>query len=297
MKTNLLTLVITLTLGVILAGSLLMPVIESAQTATSDTINNDVSEGMTFRLDGNDDYNLTTTSSVRAWLINGTTVDMYNAGGALAITDKCRFEKSGGYVALYDATGSRIANLSTVTNTVVLEYTAETKVFTVTTYTGTGESAELANTYTYNVENILYYIPGGDYGAIQTGGDPDVTYYVNDISQVIAGGAYTTGDLDTSYFAEGTTVYVGNSSYTATGTATTVKEYTDAIKGSSFSITVTDGEASETFTPYTVFVPLKIVAHTEEQNAQIALYGVLPILVIVGLVVSAIGAIVIKRED
>lgn len=297
MKTNLLTLAITLTIGVILAGSLLMPVISDAQKNTNDTLINEVSEGMTFKLDGVDDYNLTTTDSVRAWLINGTAVDMYSAAGALAITDKCRFEKNGGYVSLYDATGSRIANLSGVANKVVVEYTAETKVFSVTTYTGAGDSAELANTYTYNVENILYYIPGGDYGAIQTNGDPDISYYVNDLSEVIAGGAYTTGDLDTSYFAEGTTVYVGNSSYTASGTATTVKEYTDAIKGSSYSITVTDGEDSETFTPYTVFVPLKVIAHTSEQNGQIALYGAIPILVIVGLLMAAIGAIYTKRDD
>ena len=297
MKTNILTLVITLVVGIILAGSLLAPVITDAQKNTNDTIINDVSEGMTFKLDGADDYNLTTTDSVRAWLINGTAVDVYSASGALTITDKCRFEKNGGYVSLYDATGSRIANLSGVANKVVVEYTAETKVFSVTTYTGMGDSAELANTYTYNVENILYYIPGGDYGAIQTNGDPDISYYVNDLSEVIAGGAYTTGDLDTSYFAEGTTVYVGNSSYTASGTATTVKEYTDAIKGSSYSITVTDGEDSETFTPYTVFVPLKVIAHTNEQNAQIALYGAIPILVIVSLLMAAIGAIALRRGD
>lgn len=297
MKTNILTLVITLVVGIILAGSLLAPVITDAQKNTNDTLINDVSEGMTFKLDGADDYNLTTTDSIRAWLINGTAVDMYNASGALAITDKCRFEKNGGYVSLYDATGSRIANLSGVTNKVVIEYTAETKVFSVTTYTGMGDSAEVANTYTYNVENILYYIPGGDYGAIQTNGDPDISYYVNDLSEVIAGGAYTTGDLDTSYFAEGSTVYVGNASYTASGTATTVKEYTDAIKGSSYSITITDGEASETFTPYTVFVPLKVIAHTSEQNGQIALYGAIPILVIVSLLMAAIGAIALRRGD
>lgn len=298
MKTNLLTLAITLTIGVILAGSLLVPVINDAQKATSDVITNETS-GLTFKLDGNDDYEIVTAPLGANWTLNGEIYNFNTVADTIIITDQCRVVKNGGYLQLFDATGIRISNLPTSTNKFVISYDASEKEFSVVNYPSYDEGETAANTYTYTVANILYFIPGGDYGAINTNGDPDVTYYVNDLKQVIAGGAYTTGDLDTSYFAEGTTVYVGQSSYTAAGTATTTKykDYTDAIVGSSYSITVTDGTDSETFTPYTVFVPLKVIAHTSEQNGQIALYGAIPILVIVGLLMAAIGAIYTKRDD
>lgn len=300
MKTNILTLAITLTIGVILAGSLLVPVINDAQNNTSDAITNNVTPSATFKIDGNDDYLFETNPNYALFKINGQTVDIRNWDdvGPVIVTDKCRLDKAGHIYGLFDATGARIINVNTTSQNIVCSYDASEKEFTYVLYTDLTNS-EVYATYTYDVENIVYALPGGDYGAISTGGDPDVTYYVNSLSQVIAGGAYTTGDLDTSYFAEGSTVYVGNSSYTGSGTAVTAKykDYIDVITGSSYAITITDGEDSETFTPYTVFVPLTVIAHTSEQNGMIALYGAIPVIVIVGLLVAAIGAIYTKRDD
>lgn len=283
--------VIALVLGAIMVGGVLAPTVAGIQDSQITTYTNNVVANMTFKLDGNDDYNLTTSPSVTTWTINGETINMYDVGGSIVITDKCRFDKNGGYLALFDASGARIVNMSAATNKASLDYTASTKTFTVTTYNGYGDDAEQTNEYTYSVENILYFIPGGNYGAIQTGGDPDITYYVNELSQVIAGGAYTTGDLDTSYFAEGLTVYVGNASYTATSSANSQQVIDGVIKGSSFAITVTDGEASETFTPYTVFVPLKVTGHTDNQIIYNTMFGVITLLGIVMLVVFAANAV------
>lgn len=297
MKNKLIPIVMTLVVGIILAGSVLIPVLRDAQNNTSDIITNETS-GLPFKLDGNDDYEVVTAPSASDWTLNGEKYNFNTVSDTFIITDQCRVVKNGGYLQLFDATGIRISNLATSTNKFVITYDASEKEFSVVTYPSYDEGETAANTYTYTVANILYFIPGGDYGAINTGGDPDVTYYVNDLSQVIAGGAYTTGDLDTAYFAEGTTVYVGDADYTASGEAVTSKYngYTDAIVGSSYTITVTDGEASETFTPYTVFVPLKITAHTSEQNGMIALYGAIPIMVIIALLMVAVGVVARRNE-
>ena len=296
MNNKLIPIVLTLVVGIILAGSVLMPVLGDAQNKTSDTIVNETS-GLTFKLDGNDDYLFESAPAYANYKVNGQNAGTSSSLGTFIITDKCRVYDNGHYFQLYDESGTRSSNINVQNKNIVITYDAADKTFTYTVYTDL-TNATVENTYTYTVENILYYIPGGDYGAINTSEDSDITYYVNDLSQVIAGGAYTSGDLDTSYFAEGKTVYVGDTDYTASADAVTSKYngYTDAIVGSGYTVTVTDGTNSETFTPYTVFVPLKITAHTSEQNGMIALYGAIPIMVIVALLMVAVGAVA-RRND
>lgn len=295
---KLLALIMSLVVGIILAGALLIPVIEDAQNSTADYVTNDIDTSMKFKLDGLDDYIFESNPDYTKFKTNGNNYDLTGKNGTLITTDQCVVTKSGHYMALRDVNGTISSDINTQNKNVVATYEASTKTFTYTVYTDlTNTTVDLEKTYT--VENILYLIQNGDYGAIETGGDPDVSYFVNNLSQVIAGGAYTTGALDTSYFAEGATVYVGNSSYTASGTATTTASttYIDLIEGSSYTITVTDGEDSETFTPYTVYVPQKVMVHTQAQQGLIDLYGVIPIFVIIGILLAAVGAIFIKRND
>ena len=287
--------VVGVVVGIIILSSCLYPAIHAATNNTNEVITNETS-GITFRLDGNDDYMFESAPAYANYKVNGQPAPSSSALNTFIITDKCRCVDNGHYFQLFDETGVRIVNLNVQNKNVVITYDASEKEFVYTVYTDL-TNTEVEDTYTYTVENILYYIPGGDYGAINTGGDPDVTYYVNDLSQVIAGGAYTTGDLDTSYFAEGSTVYVGNASYTASATATTADfGYTDAIKGSSYAVTVTDGESSETFTPYTVFVPLKITVHTANDDSLIELFEIIPVLVTIGLIIGLLGAVISRRE-
>lgn len=298
METNkLIAGVVSVMIAVIVLGSLLIPGLELAQSNNKFVLDNEVTDPtVTYRLDGNDDYNLTTTTATSGWLVNGSPVDMRYINGSMMITDKCRFDKSGGYVALYDDSGTRIENINGTQNLITVDYTAASKEFTVKTYSGF-ESDTPTNTYTYNVANILYFIPGGDYGAIVTNGDPDVSYIVNDPSQAIAGGAYTTGDLDTSYFCEGRTIYVGNASYTGSVeiTETGYRDFTDVKSCSGFSVTIADGEDTETFTPYTVFVPLHVTGHTKAQDNYNMLYGVIPVFIVIAILVAA-AVMFIRRE-
>lgn len=291
------TLIVASIVGVIMFSAILVPVVTDGQNNTHDTLTNTVAANKTYKLDGSDDYIFETNPSYDNYKINGQKWSAKN--GTAMITDKCRVDMSGHYIALYDESGTRSSNTNNLNKNVVITYTADTKVFTYTVYTDL-TNATVENSYTYNVENILYVVAsGGDYGAISTGGSPDVTYYVNDLSQVIAGGAYTSGDLDTSYFAEGSTVYVGNASYTANATATTQQYdgYTDVISGSGYTVTVTDGTNTETFTPYTIFVPIEVPAHTSNDNIIIQLLGVLPIVAIMGIVIAVVGLAFAGRND
>lgn len=291
------TLIVGTVVLVIMFSALLVPIVSDGQKTTNTTITNDVS-ALTYKLDGDDDYTFESAPAYYNYKVNGQLLGNTSAVGQFITTDKCRANNSGHWFQLFDETGTRSSNVDAANQNIKVTYTAATKTLVYTVYTDL-TNTEIANEYTYVVENILYVTQNGDYGAINTGGDPDVSYYVNDLSQVIAGGAYTTGELDTSYFAEGSTVYVGNTSYTATGTATTeaYKNYTDVIAGSSYSVTVTDGTNSETFTPYTVFVPIKVIAHTPTDNIVIQLIGVLPIITILGIVLAVVGVAIVGRND
>lgn len=282
--------VIALVLGAIMVGGMLAPTIVAIQDGQTTTYTNNTTSNLTFKLDGSDDYVFESAPAYANYKVNGQPAGQSSALDTFIITDKCRCVDNGHYFQLFDESGTRISNLNVQNKNVVITYTASTKEFVYTVYTDLTNTT-VDNSYTYTVENILYYIPGGDYGAIHTGGDPDITYYVNEVSQVIAGGAYTSGDLDTSYFAEGPTVYVGNSSYTGSSTTTTENVVKGVIKGSGYAITISDGENSETFTPYTVFVPLKVVGHTDNQIIYNTMFGVITLLAIVMLVVFAANAV------
>ena len=299
--TNLLTLVVTLTLGIILAGSLLVPVVDSTQNGMSTTYTNEGAANYT--INGVDDMTMYNTGG-RGWVINGVEYTISAGGIPLITTDVCRFYKSdsnGKYMQLYGANGELInGGGNATTNLFVLEYSAETHVLTFTKYTDMTDT-EVSYTTTFSCTHVIEYNPAGAFTAIiTTGGEDDpLSYYVHDVNQIYAGGAYTTGDLDTAYFAQGTTVNLGESTYTGSAAAVTEKvaKYTDLLHGSTYTVTIVDGEDSESFTPFTVFVPKSVVAHTPNDNGAIGLLGALPIIVIMGLVVAATGAIFVRRND
>lgn len=299
METNKLIIgIVSVMISIVILGSLLIPGIQMAQTNNKDILDNEVTNpAVTYRLDGEDDYNFSTAAvSTRGWKINGSVVDMYDVSGQIVTTNLCRIEKSGNFVSLFDATGTQVSFLKGIDNLFTADYTASTKTLTVNVYSGF-ESDTPTNTFTYTVENIIYYIPGGDYGAIVTNGDPDISYLVNDPSQAIAGGSYTTGDLDTAYFCEGNTIYVGNPSYTGSVSIneTGYSDYTDVKSCSSFTVTIDDNGTTETFTPFTVFVPLHIEGHTTAQSNYNSLYGVIPVFIVIAILIAAV-AVFLRRE-
>lgn len=306
MENKLIYSVVAIFVIITLVGSVMIPILNDAENNTSDKITNTVTSSSTpgvyatYTLDGQDNYKLETAAAYSNYKINGETVNITRWDNVLqkVVTDKCRVEFNGHYMSVYDGTGTRIINVNNGSKNGVVEYTASTKTLTITIYTDLTNTA-VDDTVTYTVNQIIYADPNGTYGAINTGGDPDVSYYVNDLNQVVAGGAYLTGDFDTAYFAEGETVYVADSSYTASATAITAAygDYNDVITGSSYTVSVTDGNATETFTPFVVFVPMEITGHTSTQDSIISLYSVIPVLVIIALLVAVVVIIFSRRSD
>ena len=289
-------LVTFLIIGVLLLGAF-APMINSVHNTNSTTINNEVqinsgagyTAPATYTLDGNDNYKFETAPGYANFVINGEKVNIsqWDTVNQKIITDVCRVEFAGHYALLFDETGERLVNVNTSNKNVVFEYTASTKTFVATVYTDL-TNTEIETQLTYSVNQILYADPHGTYGAIRYDLTPDAVWYVNDVSQVIAGGVYLTGDLDTSYFMDGETVYVGNASYTGSCSIPVTDDIKGVVKGDSVTVTITDGENTETFTPFTVYVPLSVKGYTENQSVVNTVLDMLPLVCGVGVLLGAV---------
>ena len=284
-------------IGIIMVGSVLMPTITTTEQSMYDTFTNEASasSGIStwerFIVDGEDDATFETVFNSNYdfnIVINGEPIDFRPASGTFITTDQCRLVKNGWYFQMFDSTGLRVENFNMQNANLKAEYKASTGEFTVTTYTD-HTNTEVANTYTYTIEKyIIYLSPHGDYLATYLDGEASV--YVNSNDQIVSGGAYTTGDLDTSYFAQGTTVSVGAEGYSASATldTETVSGYDDLLQGTTQTVTVTNGESSETFTPYTAYVPEKVTAITTDNADTMSLIFVIPLLAIVMLLLIGV---------
>ena len=295
-KNEIITGIVSLMVLAVLFGTAFITAVGAIEEDNQTTYRNEVvytpnyTVPATYTLDGQDDYKLESNPIYSEFKINGQKVNIsrWDYVQQKIITDKCRVEFAGHYTQLYDDTGARIVNVSTSAKNVVYEYDADTKTFMATVYTDLTNTA-IETQLSYTVNQILYADPNGIYGAINTNGDPDVKYYVNTLSQVVAGGVYLTGDLDTSYFAEGATVYAGNANYNGSAEANTSDVINGVVEGDSYAVTITDGVNSETFTPFVVYVPLTVKGTTDNQQSFNDLIGILPLVVGAGLLLLAVA--------
>lgn len=304
--TNLLTLAITLTVGIILAGSLLMPVISDAQKDIGEpiTLNNsstivlrEVQEGdelICVRTVGAD------SSVTDVWTLNGDILTNI-AGSTLAwnvglISDAW-------YMQIYTSTSvAGAAWKMNVTNPTSGQidfgglseagtYTTTFKVEdgNITYISRTGSEQSLPYTWGYVVCNF----EDGQYYSAESNG----VGICKNSDDLILCGAYTSGALDTMYYSINGTDYVGNSDYTMTvNAATALHTGTTDIYDITVSVDMTDGENTENFTPYRIYLPYEVTGHATA-GAAYDLLGALPIMVIIGLVLAASAAIFVKRDD
>lgn len=290
MKTNVLTLAITLTLGIILAGSLLVPVIEDAQTNIGPevTVNNTVREpSLNYNMwDGSDiTISFTVSGSTGTYSINGeaqtTILTSTTQSIVFASNDVCA--RIGGTSAPATLNVQHIGDTSG--STYSFTYVIENGEYTFTQLNH--------DPITGTVDWLIYAADEGDYnaGTINT---PTSPFYTTDADKlVILGNVYTTGDKDTfyAYYDGELTVnedYADNSSVTINKTI--ADGYTDI-----YSTTVTVNVGDESFTPYFILAPKSVAGH-EVSNVD-GLLGAIPIIVIVSLVLLGVGAIYTKRND
>lgn len=295
MKTNILTLAITLALGVILAGSLLVPIIEDTQTNIGPSVTLDNAaypvENYKYTIWDGSDITLSYVASpdistAGVYSVNGEAVTLQGTAQRIIIASNDFASRSGGTVV-------PVLNTQYVESTAQLGNAAFTFTVVDKAYTLEITSGGTTNTYTGVVDWLVYATEDGTAGLIQSLYTTSPFYTSNTDDIIVLGNIYTTGDNDTfySYYKGQLTVneaYADESSVSITKTA--VSGYTD-IYNTQIEVNVGD----ETFSPFFILIPEKVTGH--EISDYDALLGAIPVLVIVGLVLVGVGAIFVKRND
>lgn len=311
MKTNILTLVITLTLGTILAGSLLMPVISETQTNLGDvtTINNENNQPTADYT--NRDIVMTITAANDddgyAIYVNDVGYEKPALTRIALISDRLIIYATsvvGRSVELRYWDDANSTEVSTnVTADVTVGYTHTTRTLTYSdgtrdiTYTDVpyvfcwdkdGQYGEVLNNNTYPSKVFrMSDIENGNWGVFDTAG----AFTINGVTHQ--------GIITASKYGV-TALFADNPDWTVTldyGTPTLKEGTTDLYNGLApkFIITDTEGNFTESG-PSRSFVLNEAHGH-ESAGAAYSLLGAIPIMVIIGLVLAATAAIMVKRND
>lgn len=324
MKTNILALAITLTIGVILAGSLLMPVI------------NDTTEvERTFTNEGYYTMDAVTESTVRV-------IEWEKANPDTLIVDDVPFDMS--FVEInksYTIIGSDsmiLRYIHDTTNRGVMIFSNDSNAAYVSFHTGTaatsGDKATITlsnNSVTFitdgttpinktiaNIGNDAYVINPtgtGDYSVVMK--KADMPAYVLGDSTIrfmgisVAGGPggialYGIGTLDdgieiSTIYTINTTTDVSYSDPEPTDTEISGYDSLYSLDKYTFTISYTDNGTPKTFdATYSYFlIPNEVTAEKSQHlnGGEIALMNAIPIMVIVALLMAAVGAIALRRND
>lgn len=282
---RLIELTVGIVVGLVVFSAILMPVISNAQTnnGTEVTLTQeyDASFAPNYNLwDGED---VTISFSADGFMVNDELVTIAVTQRILVASNDfaCR---SGG---------------SGTTSAVNIQYLghdgqyATSFTFTVVDGVYTLSAANGAISLTGNLDWMVYAVPGeGNIDLVQ----PSLTTSFitgNTDNIIVLGNVYTTGENDTfySYYNGDLTVnpaFEGDASVTIDKT---VKEgYTDIYDT---SITVNIGD--ESFTPWFILTPKTIAGH-EASGPIYDMLGVIPILIIAGLIIGIVGVALSRRE-
>ena len=303
-KTNLLTLVVTLTVGIILAGSLLMPVISDA-TETERTFTNDGYFRMT-ELESDTNTTIEWDHTVPEVIsVNDEDCDL----SMLPIGKQVTIVGSDKMIIRYDHRDA--------TNTVVQVFTAA-GYFAVSVAGATDLSITLSgfditatdgtNTRSVTATKGVYAEPTGDW--IMKQSETAAYVHTSDSVIILAGitqmntniGVYATGTIEDGL--DYTFVPTSGSPPTVTFGDTTfnyseVANFNDLVTLTNCTFDITENDTSSEANYSYFLVPYKVTAERSQHlnDGEIALMNALPILVIIGLVLAAVGAIFIRNRD
>ena len=293
MKTNLLTLVVTLTVGIILAGSLLMPVISEA-TTTERTLTN---EGVYYIQSDNETHTLEFDHGV--YTIDGEVVSIpITEQYTFLATDSAIFRSYGqsiqirGSVSITaDSCSLTIAN-GEINGTYTSGDTTDALALEYTSYVLATNSTEdrVMKSYTSNA-----YLKGDSVvsGRGVTGLWIDENHTTRYMYILID------GTIDDGLTA---TVY-GRTDFTVSDlefNVTPTEGYEDCYTFGSITFNVTHTSGTVTPVTYTaIIVPTSVTAELSQHlsSAEIAIMNAIPVMIIVALVLMAVGALYLKRDD
>lgn len=294
-KNNIFALVIALVVGIILAGSVLMPVMNTYDEPTRTYIN----EGIPFELADPNDTD-THTIIVDA---NGITSDGISVGSDLFVDYTIVFGEHS--IIRYTSTTGRVAyggidtSESSGQNWIDLRSGDTEQVLTITI---SGDSLTAVNgTTTKTIED--------QWAFISTEGNYRYTLNpcVTSTDRIIGGGVtYSPFSSATVICFDGTTEGINAGVYRYSPTVTidditvnTSTVTTNLLKIDSIVFDCTQSDTDKTAT-YTYFLaPEKITYNNPEYmgNNYATLLGAIPIMVIVALLMLAVGAIALRRAD
>lgn len=303
MKTNVLTLAITLTIGVILAGSLLMPVLSDATTTEKTFTNSGVFNYGIFTPD--DEYTLEYDASDGSIVVNGETVpafDAMNKTYSIVATDNfiARFgQNSGGYFC--QCIGTDTNNNNFADGGLTATFTISSGNLSLTWI----KSDSTTVTKTVSFDEMYAIVPTADEAILKVSTDK---VYIKGDSELYASGLTTVTNWTNIFHFEGTYTDGITISSPNLSDATydnikwniePVAGYLDLYELTSIEFDITDNDTTVHAT-YSYFgVPSSVTAELSQHLApgEIAILNALPILVIVALVVMAAGALYLKRDD
>jgi len=296
MKTNILTLVITMVVGVILAGSLLAPIVTDAQHAQDVTYTNTASSyGKIYEFDETDE-NDTVIISVcktgeRSISINGTTYNV-NAWQPVIVSD--------GFSIRYYSTAMTLSTLNGPQTIIDATITISQGV---ATFTNVHNSSETEVTIaSVPVSWAFVYTPDGDYSGILTEQTATVYTHKNEI--------YTGNWINTTseYFSgkagdDFVTITNGNGSRTATLNwggeylNNGVYKLTIGPNSDDYSFVVDNAGEDYTVHPFMIVVPKEVVGTPDSQKGINSLYGSIVVIALAAILMSGVGAIALRRND
>ena len=298
---NIIQMVVAVVIGVIMIGPL-VSVVTDAQTDLGDpiTLTNTSSIVLREAKDGDVLKVVRTVSggtTTDAWTLNDEAIT--GPTGAAGSWD-VGIMSDGLYLVIYGSNNSYVgsyADISTNSNayfltgstSVTYSMTFDDGNITIKNETTSTQVATAPYTWGY----VMCPYGDGEYCAPISGG----VGIVKDPEQVILCGLYSSGDLDTVYYYINGAGVVGNSSYDMdVNISTALHSGTTDIYDATVSVTITDGDDSETFTPYRILVPYQVSGHATA-GAAYDLLGVIPLLVTIGLILGVVGVVVSRRME
>ena len=175
------------------------------------------------------------------------------------------------------------------------EFTDEdTITFTAITTNSDDSTSTFTKTYDVSWCYVACTIDDGAYLSAQV--TTSEYYDLLNRKDVILAGNYTTGALDTGYYYKDGQLTILNTSYTGTVNFTqSLSSGTTDIYDTTVSVSVTDGNDTESFSPYRALVPYEVHGHASG-GAMYTLINVIPIFVIIAILLAAAAFFVSRRS-
>lgn len=274
--------VLTLVVGIILVGSLLVPVLSDAQKTAGAkvTIENDESTHNSYQIGkvGSTESIVIGLDSSKLY-VNDVEVPIshYGTVGTIAFSDAgyvgVRNNGAALYFFEYQDDGT------TVTNTI----TTDDITITATSISFGDDTFTTSDVYSIGAStpNKYYCVTvGSSYGPI----------YVSSIKDVIGWGTYTIGAETAIVKFNGDTATSSTTTVTVDYTLDKDDKYTDVYQLMTYNIEFNDGSVNAS----QVFVPIEFAGH-EASGAAYALYGSIAVLVVIAILLVAVKIVDSRR--